>query len=308
MAPTLLRRRDSILPTTAAALSLPSRAQPLTGTASRTTAPPEPHPVVGEILGGLGTAQRERCLGRCPEPALLSRWLTECGAGDLDEARRVLDGAGITSRHIREEGDPRHGAHAPHCRSCAVLLARLGVPSLAPAVPVLAAGGEPGGDPHGGPAAGAPWSVGTVDQALAAAGWRPGREHTVCAERWADALTGHQSAHPHVLFPAAFETWAELGEITLRPTGPGVAIAPSPVLVNPLAGLHWARVLGSLGDALGTQLAPLGEELGGAGLVAVDREARLYVLDHAGDWFLGQDVITGLAALLTGTAPHRLEA
>ncbi|SOD63457.1 YwqJ-like deaminase [Streptomyces zhaozhouensis] len=306
--PALLRRRDGILPTTAAALSLPERAQPLTGTASRSTPPPEPHPVVAEILAGLGTAQRERHLGRCPEPALLSRWLFETGAGSLEQARHALNGAGIICRHIREDGDPRHGAHAAHCRSCAVLLARLGVTSLTPA-PAAARGGTFGGDTLGGPTQGAPWSVGTVDQALEAAGWRPGRGHAAKAEAWADVLSGHRSpqGHPHELFPAAFETWAELGEITLQPNGPGVAFAPSAVVIDPLAGLHWARVLSDLGYALGGRLAPLGEELGSGALLALDTEGRLYGIDHSGDWYLGHDVLTGLATLLTGAAPHRLE-
>ncbi|KAB8164350.1 hypothetical protein FH609_014220 [Streptomyces sp. 3MP-14] len=305
--PALLRRRDGILPTTAAALRIPERDQPLTGTASRSTPPPEPHPVVAEVLAGLGTAQRERHVGRCPEPALLTRWLNEAGAADLNQARLALEGAGITCRHIREDGDPRHGAHAAHCRSCAVLLARLGVTSLTPAP--AGAAGRPVGDPLGGPTRGAPWSAGTVDQALAAAGWRPGRVHTAKAEQWADVLSGHRSpqGHPHELFPAAFETWAELGEITLNPTGPGEVFAPSAVVIDPLAGLHWARVLSDLGHALGTRLAPVGEELGSGALLAVDQEARLYGIDHSGDWFLGHDVLTGLATLLTGAAPHRLE-
>ncbi len=298
------RGRDGILPTTAAALSLPDRAQPLTGTASRSTPPPEPHPVVAEILAGLGTAQRERHIGRCPEPALLSRLLTEAGARDVHEAREALAGAGITTRHIREDGDPLHGAYAPHCRSCAVLLARLGVPTQGPDPAV----GD-GVDPAGGPAAGAPWSIGTVDQALVAAGWTPGRSHAARAERWADVLSGHRSpqGHAHQLFPAAFEAWAELGEITLRPTGPGIAVAPHGVVINPLAGVHWVRTLSDLGHALGTRLCPLGEELNGTALLAIDREARLYGIDHTGDWFLGRDVLSGLATLLTGTLPHRLE-
>ncbi|MBL1068650.1 SUKH-3 domain-containing protein [Streptomyces sp. 7-21] len=304
--PLLRHRRPGILPTTAAALSLPSREQPLTGTATpRSAGAPSLHPVVAAILDGLGTGQRERHIGRCPEVALLSRWLTESGAVTLDDARRALAGAGIVTRHVREDGDPQHGQHAPHCRSCTVLLARLGVSSAsAAAAPGAAAALAEG------PATGSPWTTGTVDEALARAGWQPGRRHVALAERWADALSGHDSplVRPHTLFPAAFEAWAECGELWLEPTGPGLAFAPSPVVIDPLRGLHWARTLADLADALGTQLCPLGEEGGGTALLAIDAEGRVYAIDHTGDWYLGPDVRSGLATLLTGAAPAQLRA
>jgi hypothetical protein len=297
----LTHRRDGILPTTAAALSLPDRAQALTGTASRAAAVPDLHPLIADLLAGLGTAQRERHLGRCAEPALLSRRLTEAGAHGLEDARLALHDAAMTTRYIREDGDPRHGEHAPHCRSCAVLLARLGVRSIS------SSAGSPGAAPEA-PAAGGPWSAGTVEQSLAAAGWQPGRRHAVLAEEWADTLSGHRSpqGHPHSLFPAAFEVWAELGALRLLPAGPGRQYAAAPVALDPLRGLHWARTLGDLGRALDTRLCPLGEEEGGAALIALDTEGRLYCVDHTGDWYLGPDVLSGLTTLLTGAAPHRL--
>ncbi|WP_326597170.1 SUKH-3 domain-containing protein [Streptomyces sp. NBC_01803] len=302
--PVLRHRRDGILPTTAAALSVPARAQALTGTASRAAAAPDLHPVVADILDGLGTGQRERHLGRCPEPFLLSRCLTEAAAHDLTAARIALADAGITTRHIREDGDPQHGEYAPHCRSCAVLLARLGVRSVSAAPDVAVAMSADA------PAAGGPWSAGSADQALTAGGWSPGRRHAARAERWADVLSGHRSpqGHPHTLFPAAFETWAELGALTLSPQGPGQAYAATGVVIDPLRGLHWARTLGELGRALGTELCPLGEEAGGTALLVVDRDGRLYCVDHTGDWYLGPDVLSGLTTLLTGAAPHRLVA
>jgi hypothetical protein len=315
-APPLLRhRRDSILPTTAAALSLPAREQPLKATASRAIGVPELHPVIRDVLDALGAGQRERHIGRCPEAALLSRCLAEAGARSVEEAREALRGAGITTRHIREDGDPQHGAHAPHCRPCTVLLARLGVRSFStdPAAAGIgpAAWGMPGTETWGGGlATGEPWSVGTVEQALTNAGWQPGRRHAAQAEQWADALSGHRSrlGHPHTLFAAAFEAWAEFGALRVRPTGPGVAYAPSPVIIDPLRGLHWARTLGDLGQALETELCPLGEEGegGGTALLAIDREGRVYCVDHTGDWYLGPDIHAALTTLLTGAAPERL--
>ncbi|WP_404819531.1 SUKH-3 domain-containing protein [Streptomyces marincola] len=151
-------------------------------------------------------------------------------------------------------------------------------------------------------------SPGSVDEALAAAGWEPGRRHAVRAEGWADVLSAHRSpqGHPHSLFPAAFEAWAELGALRLHPVGPGREFAATTVVVDPLRGLHWARTLGDLGRALDTRLSPLGEEGGGTALLAIDMEGRTYAVDHTGDWYLGPDVLSGLTTLLTGAAPHRL--
>ncbi|WP_433856770.1 YwqJ-related putative deaminase [Streptomyces kronopolitis] len=134
-APALRHRRDGILPTVGAALSV--RGQTLTCTASKAEQPPALHPLVQDFLDALATAQRERFTGRCPEAVLLSRHLTavEAGRGKRasrkpltnGEARRSLKHSKITARHIREDGDPRHGSYAPPCRSCDALLAHFGV-------------------------------------------------------------------------------------------------------------------------------------------------------------------------------------
>lgn len=144
--PVLLHRRDGILPTVAAALSV--RGQTLTCTAGKADQPPTLHPLVQDFLDTLGNAQRERFTGRCPEAILLSRFLTHAEANrskrasrkplTQGEARRALKHSKITARHIREDGDPVHGAYAPPCRSCAPLLVQFGVravdvPAPAPA-------------------------------------------------------------------------------------------------------------------------------------------------------------------------------
>lgn len=300
--PSLRDRRDGILPTTAAALSVPGLPQALTATASRTTDPPPPHPLVREAIDDLGVARRERHLGRCPEVALLSRRLTQAGAQRAGQARRALKGAVITARHIREDGDPQHGAPAPHCRSCTALLDRFQVRGD------TADPGDSGGRQSAFPLPGQTDVSHALDLALAAAGGRPGRRRTAWAEHWADTLSAHRSpqGHPHALFPAAFEAWAEFGGLSLEPVGPGRDCAPVSVELDPLRGLHWARTLADLGRALGTALAPLGGETAGTGLLALDREGRLYCLDHSGDWYLGPDPHAGLAALLTGLHPLRL--
>ncbi|MER5969315.1 SUKH-3 domain-containing protein [Streptomyces sp. NPDC002055] len=150
-----------------------------------------------------------------------------------------------------------------------------------------------------------------VDAALREAGWEPGRWNITQAEIWADALRAHTSpvGHRHTVFPAAVEAWAEFGGLRIVPAGPGRHIAPTPLVFDPLRGLHLARTLADLGRALGTEICPLGEETGGTGAaLAIDTEGRVYSLDHTGDWYLGADVDQALATLLTGTAPTRLTA
>lgn len=133
--PALRFRRDGILPTVAAALSV--RGETLTGTAGKADLPPVLHPLVQDFLDTLTSGQRERFTGRCPEAILLSRHFTAVeGARSKrasrkpltpSEARRSLKHSKITARRIREDGDPLHGSYAPPCRSCEALLAHFGV-------------------------------------------------------------------------------------------------------------------------------------------------------------------------------------
>ncbi|MFD3612962.1 SUKH-3 domain-containing protein [Streptomyces atroolivaceus] len=147
-----------------------------------------------------------------------------------------------------------------------------------------------------------------VDAALRDAGWQPGRWDIRQAEEWADALRSHASpaGHQHAVFPAAVEAWAEFGGLRLSPTAPGRQIATTTVHIDPLGGLHLARTLGDLGRALGTEVAPLGEEGDGQAVLAIDNVGRVYSIDHTGDWYLGSDIDRALETLVTGTQPTRL--
>ncbi|MFD8266429.1 SUKH-3 domain-containing protein [Streptomyces althioticus] len=142
-----------------------------------------------------------------------------------------------------------------------------------------------------------------VDAALRAAGWQPGRWDIKQAEIWADTLRDHTSpaGHRHTVFPAAVEAWAEFGGLHIRPTGPGRQIAPTPLHIDPLHGLHLARTLD-------TQVCPLGAEPDTQALLAIDAQGRVYALDHTGDWYLGPDIDHALATLISGITPQRLTA
>ncbi|MFG3497863.1 SUKH-3 domain-containing protein [Streptomyces sp. NPDC047928] len=147
-----------------------------------------------------------------------------------------------------------------------------------------------------------------VDAALREAGWQPGRWDIKQAEHWADTLRAHVSpaGHRHSVFPAAVEAWAEFGGLRVTTPGPGRQIAPGPLHLDPLAGLHLARTLADLGRALETEMAPLGEEADNQAVLAIDTEGRVYSLDHTGDWYLGPDIDHALTTLISGSQPTRL--
>ncbi|TXJ73971.1 hypothetical protein E2C11_28355 [Streptomyces lavendulae] len=134
-APTLRQRRDGILPTVAAALSV--HGTTLTGTAARGEEPPTLHPLVQDFLDTLPSAQRDRFTGRCAETILISRHLAAADATRSKrasrrpmtngEARKALKHAKLTARRIREDGDPLHGSFAAPCRACSALTSHFGV-------------------------------------------------------------------------------------------------------------------------------------------------------------------------------------
>ncbi|WP_435283091.1 YwqJ-related putative deaminase [Streptomyces koelreuteriae] len=140
-APALHHRRDGILPTVAAALSV--RGATLTGTAARGDTPPALHPLVQDFLDTLTSAQRDRFTGRCAETILISRHIAAADTARSKraarkpmtngEARKALKQAKLTARHIREDGDPLHGTFATPCRACTDLSAHFGVRIVDPA-------------------------------------------------------------------------------------------------------------------------------------------------------------------------------
>ncbi len=144
---------------------------------------------------------------------------------------------------------------------------------------------------------------------LTKAGWFPGRRQLPRAEQWADALINHESPDGtrHSVFPAAVEAWSEFGGLTVDLEGGGRDHARTSFTINPLAGLHQPRTLADLGRALDLPLAPLGEERDGQALLVIDAEGRVYSLDHTGEWYLGRTMDQALTALITGTAPERLQ-
>lgn len=140
-APALHHRRDGILPTVAAALSV--RGATLTGTAARGDQRPELHHLVQDFLDTLTSGERDRFTGRCAETILISRHIAAADATRSKraarkpmtngEARKALKQAKLTARRIREDGDPLHGSFASPCRACTALSDHFGVRIVDPA-------------------------------------------------------------------------------------------------------------------------------------------------------------------------------
>jgi hypothetical protein len=110
----------------------------------------------------------------------------------------------------------------------------------------------------------------------------------------------------HVLVAPAFEAYAEFGGLRVTPGGEGEQIAPSVFHLDPTRVLHTAATLAALAAVLGSPLTPLGDEGDGTGIIAIDETSRMFVVDHAGEWYLGASVDEALTALVLGLQPARL--
>lgn len=147
-----------------------------------------------------------------------------------------------------------------------------------------------------------------VAEALHGGGWRPGQRDETRAREWSLLLSAYVSpgGQRHAIVPPALDAFAEFGGVRVTATGEGEQVAPSTFHLDPRLVLHSVATLGALGTALGTPLTPLGDEADGTGILAIDANGRVFVLDHSGDWFLGDSLDAALTALVLGLAPARL--
>ncbi|MBX7270167.1 SUKH-3 domain-containing protein [Micromonospora sp. Llam7] len=149
-----------------------------------------------------------------------------------------------------------------------------------------------------------------VADALAAAGWSPGRRDEGRGREWALRIAAHAApdGSQHTVTAAAIEAYAEFGGLRIRPQDEGEQIAPSDVHLDPFLVRHSVATLAELAEATGAPLSPLGEEGSGRGILAVDEQGRVFVLDHTGDWFLGGSLDEALSTLVLGRHPRRVRA
>ncbi|MEU8326930.1 SUKH-3 domain-containing protein [Micromonospora sp. NPDC048839] len=147
-----------------------------------------------------------------------------------------------------------------------------------------------------------------VAETLEVAGWVPGRRDDDRARQWALRLAANAApdGRQHTVVRAAVETYAEFGGLLVRPQGDGEQIAPSPFHLDPFLVGQSVDTLAALAAAIGAPLTPIGEEGDGTGILAIDDQGRVFVLDHGGDWFLGEHVDEAITALVLGRQPRRV--
>jgi hypothetical protein len=147
-----------------------------------------------------------------------------------------------------------------------------------------------------------------VVEVLEGAGWREGRRDDPQAQSWALTVASFTApdGEQHSVVGPAVEAYAEFGGLRVEGGDAGEQIVRSTFTINPLRALPSVHTLSALAAAIGAPLTPLGDEGDGVGLLAVDANGRVFVLDHAGDWLLGSTVDEALTNLVLGRQPVRL--
>ena len=149
-----------------------------------------------------------------------------------------------------------------------------------------------------------------VAATLIDAGWDPANPDEERARDWGLRLATHLSdtGRRHAFFPAALSLLAEFGGISVTQDGGGEDVALNGFTVDPMLALHSADVLAAFGERIGARVAPIGAEDGMVSFLAVDEQGRVFVLDHGGEWYLGESADAALTTLILGRRPERVRA
>jgi hypothetical protein len=149
-----------------------------------------------------------------------------------------------------------------------------------------------------------------VADVLRRAGWEEGRRtdaQTAAAveivRRQAERDEGAVEA-----FPAALEALSEFGGLYIVQDGPGRDVRRRPFAIDPTQVAATTKTLAYLGRRLGTRLFPLGMEGDHESVLAIDETGRVYALDHAGVWYLGDSIDAAIVNLVTGIEPPLLDS
>jgi SUKH-3 immunity protein len=108
-------------------------------------------------------------------------------------------------------------------------------------------------------------------------------------------------------FPAATEVLSEFGGLYVVQDGPGRDLRRRPFAIDTTQVAATTETLADLGKLLHTRLFPIGMEGDHESVLAVDEAGRVFALDHAGVWYLGETMTAALTTLVIGTQPPRLD-
>ncbi|MET7880665.1 SUKH-3 domain-containing protein [Micromonospora profundi] len=212
------------------------------------------------------------------------------------EAAALLDGARFEVFRIREPGDPAGGPADRPCDSCLAFLVRANVlpDSARGYIEAWQAPAAPDPDPGRFPP--------EVANALVAAGWGPHIGDQIMA---AAAVRDITAVPGHEVFPAAVEAITTFPSLVGARRGRGEQVWISRFDIRPHTMAHTADTLADFGRVLGVRLFPLGTEQQDS-ILAVDERGRVFALDQAGEWFLGDTIDAAFTTLLLGRAPARV--
>ena len=148
-----------------------------------------------------------------------------------------------------------------------------------------------------------------VSQVLSAAGWSQDRNADAQATEAVAVVeqqVGRNGARLQS-FEAVDKVLAEFCGVLVVQDGPGVDLRRRPFAFEPSEVAASTETLAELGRLLGTRLFPIGLEGDHDSIIAMDESGRVFALDHAGAWFLGDSIEAALITLITGTLPPRLD-
>lgn len=256
------------------------------------------HPLVIDRLDMLGAEAHVRGVDRHAELIAVSDALHDATRDrgreiTLDDARAWLTGAAFAAFLVRDQADPTAGQEHRPCETCIGVLVDLAV--LPWSDRAFVSEWRHGSDRI--PVTGRfPYEVARV---LAGGGWIGPSSGEDAVERAVEASGGRLRP-----FEAARAAIADFPGVRCARRGPGLRRAIRLLRLDPVPGAWSAAALLEFAEVIGVPLFPIGVE-GGDAVVAIDELGRVFVLDQAGEWFVGSTLDEALTGLLTGDGPAR---
>ncbi len=218
----------------------------------------------------------------------------------MDDAQSLFEASRLEVHRVREPGDPAGGLAERPCDSCVNFLVHFHALDWSDLAYTRQWRPEPQEPIHPDrfPA--------EVGHSLMDGGWEDTMFNpALAAGAIAETCEVTGRLHRHEPFPAAEAALTAFPAVGPSRRGPGEEVWISRFHTNPTRAAYSADTLADFGAVLGVRLFPIGAE-GRESIIAVDERGRIFVLDQAGEWFLGEDIDAALTTLLLGRAPARV--